>query len=54
MCVRVAVDLKLFNLIFERAQGGYLSTADELAKASGAETLLIGKATEITPPRPCT
>lgn len=39
MCVRVAVDLKLFHLIAEH--GGPI-TAAELATASGAEQQLLG------------
>lgn len=39
MCIRVAVDLKLFHLIAEH--GGPI-TAAELAATSGAEQQLLG------------
>ena len=41
MCVHVAVDLELFDLIVEHTDP--IVTAAELAKATGAEELLVGK-----------
>ena len=43
MAVRVAVELNLFNYIAEAAKDGRSITADELAKKSGAEQLLVGE-----------
>ena len=42
MCVRVAIDLKLFDLLSERSKTTGPVTAAELAETSGAERLLIG------------
>ena len=43
MAVRVAVELNLFNYVAESAKDGRSISADELARRSGAEQLLIGK-----------
>ena len=42
MCVRVAIDLRLFEMIVERDPGKDGITAKELAVRSQAEELLIG------------
>ena len=49
MAVRVAVELNLFNYVAENAKDGRSITADELARRSGAEQLLVGKRSIYSP-----
>lgn len=49
MCVRVAIDLHLFESIVKCTQLDGEATAAMLAKTSGAETLFIGKSISYRP-----